>query len=276
MKVATDVLAVWSMCTVLAAQNAAPPLAFEVASIKHSAPDDGGLRIGIPGTAQPGGRWRSQNATLERIIRAAYPDHALTSQLTGGPDWVQSTQFDITASAASPTATADELRAMARHLLRERFKLVLRTELRETSGYALVPARADRTPGSQLRAAAMDCDAFAAARQRGENSASALSPACNIRVIDSGSMIRIVARGAAMRRLANLLGPRVDAPVVDATGLTGFFDFSLEFANDVSAKAPDAPSIFTALQEQLGLRLERRPAQMEVLVIESVERPTPD
>jgi uncharacterized protein (TIGR03435 family) len=123
----------------------------------------------------------------------------------------------------------------------------------------------------------MDCDAFAAARLRGDASASAPSPACNVRVTDLGSVIRIGARGASMRRLASLLGPRVDAPVVDATGLTGFYDFSLEFARDVSAaKAPDAPSLFTALQEQLGLRLERRPAQIEVLVIESVERPTPD
>jgi uncharacterized protein (TIGR03435 family) len=270
------VLIVWSVCAIVSGQDRAKTPAFEVASIKPSPPRTDSS-IGISGTTLPGGRWSSRYATLERIIRAAYPGHALPSQLVGGPAWVRSTMFDISATAASATATLDELRAMARTLLAERFKLVLRTEMRDVSGYALVLARSDRTLGPALRPSTVDCEALRAAVKRGAATGPPSTWTCNPMVTDSDGLSRIVARRIELNRLAALIGPRVDAPVVDATGLTGAFDVSLEFADEIpAARAGDVPSIFTALQEQLGLRLERRPVPVEVLVIERVEPPTPD
>ena len=270
-------LIVWSVCALVSAQDRAKTPAFEVASIKASPPAEPGSVIGIWGTTQPGGRWSSRNATLDKIIRAAHPGHGLPSQLVGGAAWVRSTLFDVSATAASATATQDELRAMARNLLAERFKLVLRPEMREVSGYALVRARTDGTLGPALRASTVDCEALRAAVLRGEAKGPASTWSCNPMVTDSDGVSRIVARRIELSRLATLLGPHLDSPVVDDTGLTGVFDVSLEFANDAAAdRAADLPSMFTALQEQLGLRLERRQVPVEVLVIERAEPPTPD
>jgi len=270
-------LMVWSVCALVSGQGRSSSPAFEVASIKPSPPADPGSVIGIWGTTQPGGRWSSRNATLEKIIRAAHPGHGLPSQLVGGPSWVRSTLFDISATAASATATQDELRAMARTLLAERFKLVLRAEMRELPGYALVLARSDRTLGPALIPSTVDCEALRAAVLRGEAKGPPSTWACNPMVTDSDGVSRIVARRIELSRLATLLGPRLDSPVIDDTGLTGVFDVSLEFANDGAAvRAADVPSMFTALQEQLGLRLERRQVPVEVLVIERAELPTPD
>ncbi len=261
----------------LVSQDAAVAPTFEVASVKPSLPDDKRPRMGMWGSAQPGGRWTSRNATLENIIRAAYPDHPLGDQVVGGPDWVRSMLFDISAKAPGETATRQELEAMMRTLLADRFRLALRREVRDLPGYSLVLARSDGRLGPRLRTAAIDCPAIADARWRGESVPSASARQCAVRVQDSGALLRIEAGGVPLSRLAGVLGPRVGGLIVDQTGLTGSFDVSLEFSTDLSASQPsDTPSLFTALPEQLGLRLERRRVPTEVLVIESVELPTTD
>ena len=262
-------------CGVGVAQNAIKPNSFEVASIKPSPPDDGSFRIGVVGNPQAGGRWTSRNVTLAQIIRGAYPGHPLPNQVVGGPDWVRTTQFDISAKAPSANATRDELVAMARNLLAERFKLALRTETRETSGYALVLERPGTHPA--LRASALDCESVRAARVRGDAVAPASASACVVSVGQNGLLWRLVAGGIELTRLAELLSPRAGAPVVDATGLKGQFDITLEFSTDpTAAPGADPVSVFTALKEQLGLRLERRRVPMEVLVVDRVEPPTAD
>ena len=263
------------VCGVAIAQNAATPNSFEVASIKPSPPDDGSFKISVVGNPQPGGRWTSRNVTLTQIIHGAYPGHPLPNQVVGGPDWVRATRFDITARAPNANATRDELAAMARNLLAERFKLTLRTETHETSGYALVLARPGTRP--TLRASALDCESVRAAKVRGDTVAPTSDSACVISVGQNGLVWRLAAGGIELTRLAELLSPRAGAPVVDATGLKGQFDIMLEFSTDPSAAPGSDPvSIFTALGEQLGLRLERRRVPMEVLVIDRVEPPTPD
>ena len=264
------------VCAVGFAQTAVKPRSFEVASIKLSPPDDGGLRIGVSGQPRPGGQWISRNATLASIIRAAYPGHPLPDQLVGGPDWLNTTEFDVTGKASSATASREELVAMQRALLAERFKLVLRAETRQASGYALVLAR----PGSvhrALRASKVDCDAMRAATLRGDKADPATAAACVVKLSQNGPVWRLVAAGFALPRLADTLSPTLGAPVVDATGLAGAFDFTLEFLTEPSA-APGSQSVsvFAALEEQLGLRLERRRLPMQVLVVDRAELPTPD
>jgi uncharacterized protein (TIGR03435 family) len=264
------------VCAVAFAQNAAKPRSFDVASVRLSPPDDGGLRISVSGQPRSGGQWISRNATLASIIRAAYPGHALPDQLVGGPDWLRTTQFDITGKAANANATREELVAMQRTLLAERFKVALRTETREVSGYALVPVR----PGTihrGLRTSTVDCDSMRAANLRGDKVDPATDAACVVRLSQNGPVWRLVAGGFTLSRLADVLGPSVGAPVVDATGFTGAFDFTLEFAADPSGAAASRPvSPFTALQEQLGLRLEPRRVPLEVLVVDRAELPSPD
>jgi uncharacterized protein (TIGR03435 family) len=214
--------------------------------------------------------------TLVQIIRAAYPGHPLANQVVGGPDWVRTTLFDITARASNANANREELAAMARTLLGERFKLAVRTETRETAGYALllVQPRAGRRI---LRPSSLDCAAVRAAQVRGDTVVPSSMKACIVSVGQNGPVWRLDAGGIELTRLAELLSPRVGAPVIDATGLKGQFNVTLEFSTGATIEpGSEPPSIFTALQEQLGLRLERRRVPMEVLVIDRVEPPTPD
>jgi uncharacterized protein (TIGR03435 family) len=175
---------------------------------------------------------------------------------------------------------------MLRRLLAERFKLVARLETREIPTYALVVARAGQRLGSDLRRAAVDCLPIVAAAEK-QGVAPQLPapqgnrPACGTRSLPGV----IMGTGVSMADLArNLAGP-TDRMVVDKTGLTGPWDFDLRFvlpdqpAPNIPGLPPpptDAPSLFTALQEQLGLRLEPQRASVEVLVIASIERPTED
>ena len=260
------------VCCVSAAQNAVKSGSFEIASLKPSPVDDGSLKITIFGNPQPGGRWTSRNATLVQIIRGSYPGHVLPDQIVGGPDWVRKAWFDISAKAPNADATREELAGMARNLLAERFKLVLRTEMRETSGYALVPSR----PGapSALHRATLDCDSIRTAEIRGDSVPPASVSTCVVRVIQKGPLWKLTAGGIPLTRLAEILTPTAGARVIDATGFNGLFDITLEFSTD--STSTEAVSIFTALQEQLGLRLERRRVPIEVLIIDRAEPPTPD
>jgi uncharacterized protein (TIGR03435 family) len=170
-----------------------------------------------------------------------------------------------------------------RRLLAERFRLVAHNEMRETSVYALVVARSDGRLGPQLRKAAVDCFAIAtAARQRGEAPAfppqTGNRPACGTRT----SPGILMGTGVTMADLARNLERPAERPVVDKTGLAGFWDLDVTYLFEgqlppgFAPPPADAPSLFTALQEQLGLKLEAQKAPIEVLVVDSVERPTED
>jgi len=252
------------------------PQSFEVASVKPSPPDDGSLRIQFFGVPQAGGRWMSRNVTLEQMIRAAYPGHSLPEQVAGGPDWVRNRQFDVAAKAANEKATREELTAMARTLLVERFHLALRRTQEEVSGYALVLARPG-VKGPGLKAATIDCDAVDAASVRGETISPSTRAACTTGGFGTnGPISRLAAGGVALHRVADMLARRLGTPVIDATGLQGLFDVQLEFAADSTADASGRPTLPAALEETLGLRLERRRVPIEVLVIERAELPEMD
>jgi len=169
---------------------------------------------------------------------------------------------------------------MARAMLADRFKLRVHVETREAAGYAMVLARSDGKLGPSLRPPAVDCDAYRAARQKLGAEVVVAGGDCTVMMAGVAGATRVIANGFTLNGLATILAEPAGGPIVDATGLNRAFDIRLEFASDKAvepgAKPSDVPSLFTALQEQLGLKLEPRRVPVEVLVIDRVERPTPD
>jgi bla regulator protein blaR1 len=269
------VAVVGSIVGSLAAQTPARP-AFEVASIKSNKSGNSGWFM----APQPGGRVAAQNVPLRALIQAAYQLRSF--QVVGGPSWLDSDRFDIAAKAAGDL-NPNEMLPMLRTLLSERFKLAVHTETREQPIYALMLSRPDGKLGSRLRATTPNCAAAAsnAVPTRPDPNG---PPACRDFRMSAGGLI---ATGMSMEGLALRLSERVNRPVEDRTALGGLFDLEIEFsaaelqqpgppgANANRGPAdPSAPSLFTALQEQLGLKLESTRAPVEILVIDHVEQPT--
>jgi uncharacterized protein (TIGR03435 family) len=269
--------------------------AFEVASIKPNNSGDGRVMM----QNQPG-RFSATNTTLRMLIRNAY--QLQDFQLSGGPSWLTSDHFDIVAKIpdsfrdlppATPLSGPGPLQLMIRSLLAERFKLVVHTETKEQTIYGLVMARSDGRLGPQLKKSDTDCAAMMAARGRGPAMPPPGPPQpgdrmpCGIR-IGPGNM---VVGGATLAQFANSLGMFVGRIVQDRTGLTGNYDINLTFTPDQMPQRapgtpgdqpirvngididPNGPSIFTAVQEQLGLKLDSQRGPVEMLVIDRAEKP---
>jgi uncharacterized protein (TIGR03435 family) len=262
--------------------------AFDVVSVKPSPPPSAGaLRIGVGVTP---GRWDASFVTLLNVIRNAYPELATEAQFVGGPEWIRTTRFDIAATMAGDP-TRDQLRDMVRDLLVRRFGVKTRVESRAMDAYALVVARSDGRLGPNLRRSTVDCEARAAAIKRGERQPDSPTqpgepPArieCGMRSMLAIGRERIVVGAQHPSFILGTLTNAAGRRVVDRTGLTGVFDFELEYASERRQPRPDAapdpnpaPSVFTAVQEQLGLKLEPRKELLDVLVIEDAQMPTPD
>lgn len=251
-------------------QPATQTLAFEVASIKPSSPDADGTSWGTG----PGGRWSMRNMAVSVMIREAYPAQA--PDLIGAPDWVTSDRYDVDALPEG-NPTRDEIRLMLQTLLRERVRLAVHYETHERPVYALVVARDDgRTPSALVRST-IDCDAVNAARREGRT-LDVPGPANGARPCvwqssygPDGVTVRF--GGLPLSRLGESLGDVDGRIVIDRTGLTGGFEFTLRF-NQMPTPDGDIPSLFTALEEQLGLKLEPARAPLQVLAIDHVERPS--
>ena len=272
-----------------------PPLPrFEVASVKPSKGPTGERGL-------PGGRYTATR-TVKFFIADAFffGTPSQMSRVIGGPEWIDSALYEINAQAnppwqRSPDGPPRELFLMIRSLLQERFKLKTHIETRELQVYELVMARADKALGPQLRQST-DCDAVMAAVRAGAPPPARQAnqpPPC-------GAMrgpARVLAAGIPMEQFANMLalvmadanGPagRDDARmVIDKTGLSGRFAFTLTWTPEripdsaappgVPPIDPNGPALVTALQEQLGLKLQSARSRMDVVVIDSVEQPTPD
>ncbi len=256
--------AVFSAHFALAAQSASSP--FEVVSVKRA----GSGTFPVGPEARPGGAFLATNVALERVIRFAYnlPDY----QIVGGPAWVRDERFDIEAKAGRDVPT-EELRRMVQALLADRFRLVIRREQREMPIYTLLHARDDRRLGSNMRQSPADCGSPTGPKETMEER----------RTPNGGVTTRRTC--AAMAALISSLSGALQSPVDDQTMLTGRWDSELSFTGErrrgadaasAAGDPNDAPALFTALQEQLGLKLEADRGPVEVLVIDSVERPTPD
>lgn len=217
-------------------QDAVPR--FEVASVKPAT-------VGRPGggLATGHGRLTVANETLKRCIMGAYG--LGPNQIAGGPDWLESDRFEIVAKSEHDEDGDRALMLMLRTLLAERFKLSTHFETRNVPALVLEVAK----KGPKLEKA----EAGQARTQNGRG------------LID--------ARSITMSRFAEVLSRQMDLPVVDRTGLEGAFNLKLEWT-PANAKPDGGPSVFTALQEQLGLRLDSRKMPIEILVIDHAEKPS--
>jgi uncharacterized protein (TIGR03435 family) len=198
------------------------------------------------------------------------------SKVIGIPDWTITERFDISARAAGPI-TADDRRLMMQALLADRFKLVARREKREVTVLALVLNRKDGKLGPKLMESkgCLQPGGAAAAREGDQK------PVCGIK---AGGQGRLILTGAPIQQFTSILGTMLGRTVTDKTGLTGRYDIDLTFAPEHQIPAGtavadpaadlDGPSIYTALREQLALKLETQRDEEEVLVVDHVERPS--
>jgi uncharacterized protein (TIGR03435 family) len=266
---------------------------FEVASIKKSPPPGNGGTF-INTGSRKGSTWTAANATLRMLVVNAYfPRYQMAGQIIGGPSWFEDDRFDITAKMDA-AASADDVRAMMRALLADRFKLSTHAETRELSVYALVVARSDSRLGSQLKPLDVDCVALQEARRRGEapippRKPGEPPPPC-MSMMMFGPVSRVESSGITMEALISSLSSFTGRPVIDRTGLKGYYSLKLEFAGEPGVAGPfgngpagpaaaassDAASIFSAIVDQLGLKLDARREPVDVLVIDRAEQPTPD
>jgi uncharacterized protein (TIGR03435 family) len=241
-----------AMISMIACAQSSEPLKFEVASIHRSDPDASAGSLEF----LPGGRFRAINYPVHTILSRAWRiDYA---QILNMPEWVNSERYAIEAKAGDSAATEPQVRAMVIALLEDRFHMKFHRDSPETPVYVLAVDK----KGSKLKEGAAD------------------KPP---QIQAGASSIR--AANVPIALLATVLTRMLGRPVVDETKLSGKYDFQLSFdadsthgpdfrARDSDASTGGAPSIFTAVQEQIGLRLESAKRPIEVLVIDSIERPT--
>jgi uncharacterized protein (TIGR03435 family) len=285
-------------CAALA-QTAETSPSFEVASVKPAAPITGNriavMLRGGPGTPDPG-QITYTNVTVKNVLTQAY---GVKEFQVSGPSWLDSERYDIVAKLPRG-ATKTEFMGMLQNLLAERFKLTLHREKKDLPMYALVvgkngpklkasvdgPAPKEGDPAPTTGKVAVGKDGFPVSPGRGGAS-----------MMFMNGNIRLTGNGQTMARLAEMLSVQFDLPVVDMTGLTGNYDFTLYFSPEglggmrlpggfpphpgeggpdtPAASAPDgqsSPNLFAALQEQLGLKLEQRKGPVDLLVIDHLEK----
>ena len=242
---------------------------FELTSVK---PNNSGSESSNRNQNQPNGSFTAINATLRPFIARAY--EIQVSQVTGGPSWIDFDRFDIIGRGAEGTPTAMRP-AMLRGLLADRFKLVTHTETREQPVYALVLARPDGRLGPKLKRSPLPCASAAVPGQP--------VPGCSVEGSVNGGVGTINTVGTPMDRIAAALANyAVSRYVINRTGLEGGFDveglrFTAEgFGLPAANRPDDVASIFTAIEEQLGLKLEATKGPVPFVVVDSVQPPTPD
>jgi bla regulator protein blaR1 len=266
---------VWVRLTVFSAVARAQQLQFEVASIKPASPNN----PQVMGRIMPGGTFAMRGATLKMLIAEAY--YVWDFQVSGGPAWIGTEKYDITpktgdSASGSPgdpseliaeqrQSSRDQLRLRLQTLLADRFRLKLHRETKELPVYALVVAKS----GPRLT----------------ENDAGDGRPKGMISTSPAG----FSGHQLSTSTLAEVLSLRLARPVLDETGLKGNYDFELNFAPDQPspgafagpgpgpspeplASDPNGPTIFTALEEQLGLKLESKKGPVEIILVDHAEK----
>ena len=257
-------------------------LRFEVASIKRNTGN--AQQMIVLQRFLPGGGFEGINVTLGSVIRLAYGLQDF--QMVGGPKWVDTDRFDIQVRGPQG-ATESEAPRRLQSLLAERFALKAHTEKRNHPIYALVLARADKSLGPRLRRSQLDPKKIEEenARLLRENPATFTPLQCGL---TAGR--RLGSCGSTVAELATRFPMYVGRLVVDRTGLTGVYQYDLRFSDTLVPGAgpgggfpfpiqppdPDAPTLFTALEEQLGLKLVPETGPVDVLVIDQVQQPKPN
>jgi uncharacterized protein (TIGR03435 family) len=236
---------------------------FVVATIKPSRPDAPRGGYGIRGQDVT-----TTNVTVSWMIKLAYNVHA--NQISGKPSWLDSERYDTVGRSNTPgEPSRDQMKLMIQKLLADRFQLTFHTVKRELPVYAMVVARG----GPKIAVSAGDPNAFP-----------------GIGFGREPGVITLMGRNTGLNGVANGLQSNIlDKPVVDHTGLTGRYDFQLRFTPDpvqlanfgglAPANAADPnppPDIFTAFEQQLGLKLQATKARVDVMVIDRIEKPSPN
>lgn len=229
---------------------------FDVISIRPHAPDDNRFLVRPPIR----GHFTAQGATAKLVMMFAYD--AQESQIVNGPKWFAAKKWDMEAKSDSPAAhTVDESRRMLQNMFQERFALKIHRVTAPRPAYVLTVAKS----GPKFKAAHAD-------------------ESTNIRI--AGNSLTL--QRAELARMTQFLATALGWPVVDRTGLSGSYDLSLQWDDEpvrqagdpavdaLQASGNDHGSIFTAIQEQLGLRLESRRVPVELIVIDRIERPSPN
>ena len=260
---------------------------YDVVSIRRNTTN----ALGSNGSSErPDGGFTLINVPIGTLISRAYPGFPPVDMI-GLPDWAMSERYDVRATSPLQKATVEERAAMMRAMLADRMKLVARVEKRSQPVYELVLARSDGRLGPGIRPSDVDCEAKLAAEREAAQAAAAAGtrppapalpdfngpvPPCTVRMTGprmEGDM--------TMDRLAMFLRAAAGRWVVDKTGLEGSYRVVLDYDRMASLRGPDAVAtpggpapVFTAVQEQLGMRLESTRAERDMLVIDRLERPT--
>lgn len=267
---------------------------FDVASVRENTSGSNQVSMGT----QPGGRFNAVNIPLVILIRSAY--RLQDSQLVGYPEWVETARYDITAKAdrdlprPNPDGPPSTQMLMLQSLLEERFKLKVHRETRDQPVYALMAAQSPARLGPNITKSNVDCQAWRGADAKGAPPPDPMKPGERPQCGTHMGFGQIRGGARPMTLLASMLAQVVRRNVIDRTGLIGAFDFDLRWTPDTLPARPpgtpadqpirlngieidpNGPSIFTAVQEQLGLKLEATRGPVDVLVVDHVERPTPD
>lgn len=241
-------------------------LTFDVVSIRRnmSEKDGGG------GGPRPGGAYTLTNVRGKSLVGIAYD--MPQNRILGGPGWLDTDRYDLTARGKDGP-TREEARQMLRAVLRDRFQLLAHVEQRDLPIYTLGLARPDRRLGPGLRPSAIDCLNPEARKKAYAAATPGSRLVCGLQE-EPGTF---TAGGTEINALVIILAGAAGRPVLDKTGLAGGFDIDLKWTPALGTDAlaaADAVSIFTAVQEQLGLRLENGTAPLDVLMIDRIERPT--
>jgi uncharacterized protein (TIGR03435 family) len=248
---------------------------FEAASIKPATPlGPMGMRVdrhGGPGTPDPG-TYRCQNCPLSWVLTEAY--HVQDFEYSA-PDWVNSVRFDFAAKLPQSGATREEFRKMLQNLLVERFKLVVHREKKDAQVYELTvgkggPRFHESTPGQA------DSEEASGPPKRDADGFPILTGSMTMAVV--GGHARLRSEDRDMAWFTEMLSGQLRAPVIDATGLTGKYDFIVSWALGEKSEPPQDPAsaLIDAIQSQLGLKLERKKGQIEMLVVDRMEKKPTD
>ena len=236
------------------------PLKFEVASVKPQAPNDN------RGSIQPApGGFQANGIPLKLLIEISW--RMKEFQVLGGPDWINTEKYDVLAKAASGmNPTPEQTMAMLQALLAERFQLKTHRETKDLPAFALV---ATRGAAKLQRSGTAPKDS----KSPGNPDEHPFADKGSGPMISLGHGI-LMAQRITMQGLADSLGRQSDRTVIDKTGIDGEFDLTLKWNPEADQQDASGTSLFTAIQEQLGLKLESTRSPVEVLVIDSVQRPS--
>jgi uncharacterized protein (TIGR03435 family) len=258
---------------------------FETVSIKPNV-----ARTTAPPIVTPDGGLRLTGVPIQGLIARAYPEEAVG--IVGLPGWAGTDRYDLATTSTLREATPDDVLAMLRHMLAERLKLSVHIEQRDRDGYDLIAARKDGRLGPGMKPTDADCENYVAPQQPagpvlpppgGRLATGDAPPPCRLRVVPDEAGGNRLEGDTTLANLAVMLRSATGQPVVDHTALEDYYHVKMRFDMMASRRGPDvapapggAPLVFTAVQEQLGLKLVPAEAKQSILVIDHIERPTPN